>query len=76
MYRFPASPIPPYCARNSMFRLSIASLIALISCFTVNPVATFPGSAAAQSCSIRSARKTASSSAPIPITSTRRPCPV
>ena len=56
-----------------MSRLSIALSIALISCFTVNPVATFPGSAAAQSCSIRSARNTASSSAPMATTSTRRP---
>ena len=75
--RKPPNHVPPPHLpddpKNSMSRLSIASLIALISCFTVNPSSTFPGSAAAQSCNTRSDRKTVSSSAPMAITSTRRP---
>ena len=42
-----------------MSGVPVLSVTTLISCFTVNPVATFPGSAAAQSCSTRSARSTA-----------------
>ena len=75
MYRSAAPCSPPYWLINSWCSWSSprsASLIALISCLIVNPSITFPGSAAAQSCSIRSALKTISSSAPTAMTSTRR----